>query len=130
MASKKNVQPQKYEVLNIDGTKYRTNLIRKYNERTPWKPDDPKMVLAPIPGTVVKLAVKEGQKVTLGRNLYVLEAMKMKNRFNAERSGVIAKIHVSEGDVIPKETLVMEFAEEETKPAKSIKTRSKRSKEK
>ena len=62
MASKKNVQPQKYEVLNIDGTKYRTNLIRKYNERTPWKPDDPKMVLAPIPGTVVKFAVQDDQQ--------------------------------------------------------------------
>ena len=117
MARKKNETPQKHEILNIDGTRYRTNLIRKYKERKPWVPDDPTQVLAPIPGTIVKIAVKVGQKVSIGRNLYVLEAMKMKNRFNAERSGVISKIHVKEGDIIPKERLVMEF---EIEPEKKV----------
>lgn len=131
MSDNKNETPQKHEVLNIDGTRYRTNLIKKYNDRKIWKPADPKQVISPIPGTVCKLAVKEGQKVALGRNLYVLEAMKMKNRFNAERSGVIAKIYVAEGDIIKKDTLVMEFADEDKKPAKTSKgisslTRSKK----
>ena len=127
MASKKKETPQKHEVLNIDGTRYRTNLIKKYINRTVWKPADLKQVTTPIPGTVVKLAVKVGQKVAIGRNLYVLEAMKMKNRFNAERSGTIAKIHVAEGDIIKKSTLVMEFEEESEKPAKTTKARSTRS---
>ncbi len=115
MARKKIVEEQKDDYLNIDGTRYKTNFIRKYNERKPYKPVDPTKVLAPIPGTIVKINVKEGQKVSIGKNLYVLEAMKMKNRFNAERSGIITRIHVAEGSIIPKETLVMEFGEEAPK---------------
>lgn len=123
---RKKEDPQKLDFLMVDGTRYRTNLIRKYEIRKPWTPEDPDKVYTLIPGTVVKIMVKEGQKVTPGKCLYVLEAMKMKNRFNAERAGTIVKIHVEEGVTIPKQHLVMEYGDvPEQKTSRPMLRRSK-----
>lgn len=127
MAKKKVADTPDYQVLNVDGTRYRTHSIKKYDQRRPWEKSDPNKVAAMIPGTVVKICVKEGQKVTKGRCLFILEAMKMKNRFNAEISGYISKIHVEEGEVIPKERLILEFGDPpDAKTGKSKKTKTKK----
>ena len=127
MARKKVEETPEYQIINVDGTRYRTNSIPKYDQRKPWKPADPNKVTAMIPGTVVKLMVKEGQKVTAGKTLFILEAMKMKNRFNAEITGFITKIHVTEGEIISKDHLIMEYGEEPpaVKGSKSRRSRNK-----
>ncbi|SDO80935.1 biotin/lipoyl-containing protein [Desulforhopalus singaporensis] len=52
---------------------------------------------APMPGTVLRVMVKLGEKVTKGQTLLVLEAMKMENEIQAPGDGTVAEINVSEG---------------------------------
>jgi len=51
-------------------------------------------------GTVWKILVTEGQAVSDGDTLIILESMKMEIPFEAEEDGVVQTIHVAEGDVI------------------------------
>lgn len=57
-------------------------------------------VTAPIPGVIQQISVKEGDSVTFGQELLVLEAMKMKNSIKATRAGKVASIHVNTGDTV------------------------------
>jgi biotin carboxyl carrier protein len=57
-------------------------------------------LLAPIPGIVSDLKVAEGQQVSAGETVVVLEAMKMENPIKAHRSGRITRIHVKRGDEV------------------------------
>ncbi len=57
-------------------------------------------VLAPMPGTILKTKVKEGQAVKKGDVLFILEAMKMENEIMAGRDAVVSKIMVSNGTSI------------------------------
>lgn len=59
----------------------------------------PGEVLAPIPGKVLEVHVKIGQRVSSGDPLVVLEAMKMKNDIFAPVNGVVAEV-VSAGDTV------------------------------
>jgi pyruvate carboxylase subunit B len=64
-------------------------------------------VTTAMPGTIVDVRVKVGDKVEAGDGLLVIEAMKMENEINAPQSGVIISVHVQKGDsVAPDETLV------------------------
>lgn len=57
-------------------------------------------VTAYMPGRVVKLLVSEGDEVSTGQGLVVLEAMKMENEIQAESAGVIKKVLVEEGQAV------------------------------
>ena len=73
--------------------------------------DRSKTVIAPIPGTLVSIAVKEGDSVTPGQELCLLEAMKMKNAIRSTRAGSIAKIFVKAGDRVSQGQALVEYAE-------------------
>ena len=64
---------------------------------------------APMPGAVVAVSVKVGQEVVKGDALLILEAMKMENVLKAEGVGVVGAILISEGDVVDKGTVLIEF---------------------
>ena len=68
-----------------------------------------KIVIAPIPGVIVEIAVNIGDSVTYGQELCVLEAMKMKNSIRANRDGSIKKIFISIGDHVRQSQVLMEF---------------------
>ena len=51
-------------------------------------------------GTIVKVLVAVGEAVEEGQALVVLEAMKMENHINAERSGTVSEVRVSTGDTV------------------------------
>jgi acetyl-CoA/propionyl-CoA carboxylase biotin carboxyl carrier protein len=57
-------------------------------------------VSVPMQGTIVKVMVEEGQHVEAGDTVVILEAMKMENVVNAEKSGVIKSIKVKAGDSV------------------------------
>lgn len=57
-------------------------------------------VEAPLPGTIFKLKVKEGDTVKKGQVIIILEAMKMENNILAEIEGVISKLNVAEGSSV------------------------------
>ena len=95
--------------LVIDGTKYRTNYNKKFENRKDYVSPDPKKILSFIPGTIVKLYVKEGQEVKPGDNMLILEAMKMKNRVVFDRGATIKSVKVKEGEKVPKNYLMVEL---------------------
>ncbi|MCK4699095.1 MAG: acetyl-CoA carboxylase biotin carboxyl carrier protein subunit [Bacteroidales bacterium] len=99
----------KFKTLNIDGTCYKTNLTSKFENRKKYTVPNAKKVISVIPGTIVKVFVKEGQKVKRGDNILILEAMKMQNRIKSPRPGVIKSIKVKEGEKIAKGMLMMEL---------------------
>ena len=57
-------------------------------------------VAVPMQGTIVKVLVEVGQTVENGAPVIVLEAMKMENQINAEKSGVVKEIKVKAGDTV------------------------------
>ncbi|GAB5505266.1 MAG: acetyl/propionyl/methylcrotonyl-CoA carboxylase subunit alpha [Rhizobiaceae bacterium] len=72
-------------------------------------PDTSKMLLCPMPGLVVSIAVAEGQEVKTGETLAVVEAMKMENVLRAERDLVVSKINAEPGDSLAVDAVIMEF---------------------
>ncbi len=58
------------------------------------------VVSAPMPGFVLSLTVSEGNAVSAGDALLILEAMKMENEVSAPHGGRVKKIFVSEGDQV------------------------------
>lgn len=91
-----------FRMMVVEGTKYRTLTTRKNEMRTKWEAPKLKELKSFIPGTIIKVAVKEGDKVEPGDLLMVFEAMKMQNRVLCPFPGVIEKINVKEGERIPK----------------------------
>ena len=57
-------------------------------------------VTAPMPGKVVRILVKGGEKVALGQGLLIVEAMKMQNEIKAAREGTVEKVIVQEGQPV------------------------------
>ena len=57
-------------------------------------------LLAPMPGRVTKVFVAEGDAVTKGTPLLVLEAMKMEHQIKAPRDGKVGKLHHGVGDMV------------------------------
>ncbi|MBX5333762.1 acetyl/propionyl/methylcrotonyl-CoA carboxylase subunit alpha [Rhodococcus fascians] len=66
-------------------------------------------VTAPMQGTVVKVAVDEGQEVAAGDLVAVLEAMKMENPVTAHKAGTITGLSVTAGDAITQGTVLAEI---------------------
>lgn len=66
-------------------------------------------VTAPMQGTVVKVAVEEGQSVEAGDLIVVLEAMKMENPVNAHKAGVVTGLSVAAGAAITQGTVLAEI---------------------
>ena len=60
-------------------------------------PAGAKEITAPMPGTVLKVNVKEGDTVKSGDVLMILEAMKMENEIMAPSDGVISSVNVTSG---------------------------------
>lgn len=57
-------------------------------------------VTAYMPGRVVAILAQEGEAVTAGQGIVVLEAMKMQNEIRAEQDGTLARVHVQPGQAV------------------------------
>lgn len=66
---------------------------------------------APLPGTVVNIFVKPGDKVEAGQVVLVIEAMKMKNSIRSLFSGTIREVLVSEGQSVAHKQALIKFAD-------------------
>jgi biotin carboxyl carrier protein len=63
-------------------------------------------VKAPMPGLILKIKKKEGERVEMGDSIVILEAMKMENDLKAHTSGMIEKIYITEGSAVEKGSLL------------------------
>ena len=64
-------------------------------------------VNSPMPGSVFKIVTREGQSVTAGETLLILEAMKMEIEVAAPTAGTVKQIAVSEGNTIETDQLLV-----------------------
>jgi biotin carboxyl carrier protein len=60
----------------------------------------PRKIVAPMPGKVVRVLVREGAEVESGAGVAVVEAMKMQNEIKSPKQGTIRKILVGEGAAV------------------------------
>jgi acetyl-CoA/propionyl-CoA carboxylase biotin carboxyl carrier protein len=66
---------------------------------------------SPMQGTVVKIAVEEGQKVETGELIIVLEAMKMEQPLNAHKSGIVKNLKAVVGETVSSGTVLCDIIE-------------------
>lgn len=64
---------------------------------------------APMPGKILEVVIKEGDRVELGDPVVILEAMKMENELKAPISGTVTTIAVSKSDSVEKNELILEI---------------------
>lgn len=67
-----------------------------------------KTIKSPLPGSVLKVLVEEGQSYSEGDVLMVMESMKMENNILAERNGKILKINAPEGSAVLQDAILFE----------------------
>ena len=66
-------------------------------------------VIAPLPGTILKIMVQNGDDIKIGDNLMIMEAMKMENNVLAEKAGIIKSIKVAVGDTVLQNDVLLEI---------------------
>lgn len=69
----------------------------------------PEYIKTSIPGKVSKVLVEEGQHVTSGTDIIIIEAMKMENQIRCRNSGTIGNIHVKTGDIVKANVVLVEI---------------------
>ncbi len=92
------------------------SLTRRPRFTDPVDQVDPGSLLAPMPGTVVRVAAEVGERVTLGQPLLWLEAMKMEHTVAAPADGVVRELDVAAGDVVDVGTVLAVVLGEESEP--------------
>ena len=102
-------------VVQHNGTKLETMVVSprmaELHKLMPFKapPDMSQFVLSPMPGLLVDVAVKPGQRVQAGERVAVIEAMKMENVLFATADGVVAKVLASQGESLVVDQPIVEF---------------------
>ena len=72
-------------------------------------PDMSRYLVCPMPGLLVALHVKEGDKVEAGQPLAVVEAMKMENILRAEKAGVVKSVNAAAGESLAVDAVILEM---------------------
>ncbi len=72
-------------------------------------PDLSRFLICPMPGLLVALNVKEGDKVEAGQPLAVIEAMKMENILRAAKAGVVKSVSAAQGESLPVDAIILEL---------------------
>ena len=89
----------------------RTHLVRLHEKGGISRKEEGGGLEAPMPGTVIQILVKEGQKVREGQTLLLLEAMKMEHKVTAARNGVIKSLNFSVGDRVEMGSILAEISD-------------------
>jgi len=102
-------EKEKLQVIIVHSAKYQTTYTKKYENRKVWAEPNFNHINSYIPGTVIDILIKEGDKVAEGQSILILEAMKMYNDIKMPFKGKILKINVEKGQKIPKNFLMIEI---------------------
>jgi len=90
----------------VDGPGGSTTFIEAPRFPVPGSQAGEGSLLAPMPGTVVRVAVAEGDAVAAGQTVLVLEAMKMEHVVAAPTDGVVGELHAVAGDTVDTGTVL------------------------
>lgn len=93
----------------IGGMYFKTLITNTYKNRQRYEEDNPKLIKAFIPGTIVKIQIKAGNSVKNGQELLILEAMKMRNVIAAPFDGKIKHLWVKVNESVTKNQLMIEM---------------------
>jgi len=66
-------------------------------------------IKAPLPGTIITVLVKPGDKVSAGQKLLTMEAMKMENNVLSEKDGIIRTVNVKPGQTVAQNEILVEI---------------------
>ncbi|MDR1163140.1 MAG: acetyl-CoA carboxylase biotin carboxyl carrier protein subunit [Candidatus Accumulibacter sp.] len=69
-------------------------------------------VKVPMPGTILEVNVKPGDKIERGQQVAILDAMKMKNKIGAPKAGTVADVHVAPGQTVAHGEVIVTFKED------------------
>jgi biotin carboxyl carrier protein len=100
---------EKLQVIIVHSAKYQTTYTKKYENRKVWVEPNFNHINSYIPGTIIEILVKEGEKVAAGQSILLLEAMKMYNDIKMPFKGKILKVNIEVGQKIPKNFLMFEI---------------------
>ena len=89
------------EIISVDTQKKYLRMRKSAEE----KQDD--KIVAPMPGKVVKIPVRKGDRLETGDTVVVLEAMKMQSNYKVSSACVVKDILVSEGDSVDNNQVLM-----------------------
>ncbi|MFO1507599.1 MAG: biotin carboxylase N-terminal domain-containing protein [Lysobacterales bacterium] len=106
-----------------DGRRWRFERARAFA----WTPSEHtagNQLVAPMPGRVVLVKVKAGDKVESGQELAVLEAMKMELALKAPRNATIASVGASPGEFVDADSVLIAFVPEHEKSPASTRDHS------
>jgi len=92
----------------VEALDERTRAIRDLSAVSK-RPVGPAHLVAPMPGLIVRLHVKEGEQVRAGQGLVVMEAMKMENELRATANGIVRRVAVFPGSAVEKGALLLEM---------------------
>ena len=98
---------KEYRPFLVDQVPYMTLTTKKYENRKKWQPSNPKEICSIIPGSVIDVFVKPGQKVKSGEVLLILDSMKMHTKIEMPYDGVIKAVNLAKGDRIPKNAVMI-----------------------
>ena len=109
------VDGERFEVHPEDQTKPDTLnvakdlLTRKMSKLAVSPSGDMNQLIAPLPGTIVDIFVKNGEDVEAGHVVLIIEAMKMNNSIRSTRSGKIAEVLVTVGQTVAHKQALVRF---------------------
>ena len=108
------IEKEDHKHLNVNTlyNSYNVEIIdaeTKYKQgRTTDEVDDIRKIVSPMPGKVVKIPVKVGDKVKAGDTVIIVSAMKMESEYKVQKDRVVKEILVKEGDTVDgNQTLVV-----------------------
>jgi acetyl/propionyl-CoA carboxylase alpha subunit len=93
---------------NAEALNERTSAIRELSKLSA-KATGPAPLTAPMPGLIVRITVKAGDRVMQGQGLVVIEAMKMENELRASSAGMVKQIHAVVGSAVEKGMVLIEM---------------------
>jgi len=96
------------ERIAVEAIDERTHTIRQLGNAKATRPADG-VVMAPMPGLVVRVLVAPGDCVAGGQGLVVLEAMKMENELQAPGAATVQAVRVAAGEAVEKGAVLVEL---------------------
>jgi len=95
------------DVYEVDTEHDKANALFNKTKKSELEGDGKSVIIAPLPGKILDIKVKENDKVKEGDSLIKLIAMKMENDIIAKKSGTVKEIKVKKNDSVNKDDILM-----------------------